>query len=350
MTGRKLNKQQNRLAQKTQAERVERASKSERDLALQTQSGELSSPQRGLVICRYSKEFEVEALEGESKGRLHRCVSRANIGSIVAGDNVTWRAGSKLSGVIESRLPRDSVLQRPDNFGKLKEVAANVEQMLVVIACQPKPQANLIDRYLVAAELMQINAILVLNKADLIKKEGESDFSRLLQRYQKLGYNTAKIISSRHQTPQLSELTTLINDKTSIVVGQSGVGKSSLINALLPEAKLEVGELSHSTGEGTHTTSQAKLFHLPKGGKLIDSPGIRDFSLWHIDITELAQGYLELNKLAQKCKFRNCQHRSEPGCAVLIGLENGKIEKIRFDSFVTTREAIEDQQERFNNN
>jgi len=308
-----------------------------------------SPPQHGLVICRYSKEFEVEAMEGESRGSLHRCVSRTNIGNIVAGDQVTWRAGSNLSGVIESRLPRLSVLERPDNFGKLKEVAANVEQMIIVIACEPQPQANLIDRYLVAAELMQIKACVVLNKADLMSTSNENELNAILSRYSALGYNTAKIVSSRHQAPKLNELSELIEHKTSIVVGQSGVGKSSLINALLPSANLQVGELSESSGEGTHTTTQAKLFHLPQGGKLIDSPGIRDFSLWHIKLSELAKGYVEIYEVAQQCKFRDCQHNKEPSCAVLAAVNEGRIEKIRFESFVATREAIEDQQDRFSN-
>ena len=350
MSARKLNKRQKSQAQKNQSKRLSHASRNERDLTRQTQSGELSSPQKGLVICRYSKEFEVEALEGENKGALHRCVSRTNIGNIVAGDKVTWRAGTKLSGVIESRMARESVLERPDNFGNLKEVAANLNQMVIVIACQPSPQTNLIDRYIVAAELMRIKAVLVLNKADLIDNSNQDELDALLKRYHRLGYNTAKIVSSRHQTPQLSELTELIDRKTSIVVGQSGVGKSSLINALLPDANLQVGDLSHSSGEGTHTTTQAKLFHLPKGGQLIDSPGIRDFSLWHIDISELVLGYREIHQLAQQCKFRNCQHKNEPACAVLNGIETGEIEQIRFDSFTATREAIEQQQDRFNTN
>ena len=349
MNGRKLNKRQSIRAQKNQAERLKHALKSDRDLGRQTQSGELSSPQRGLVTCRYSKEFEVEAMEGENRGTVHRCVSRTNIGNVVAGDRVTWRAGSNFSGVIESRLPRHSVLERPDNFGKLKEVAANVEQMIIVIACEPRPQENLIDRYIVAAELMQIKACIVLNKADLISTSNENELTSILSRYNKLGYDTAKIISSRHQPQKLSEIKKLIEHKTSIVVGQSGVGKSSLINALLPEANLQVGDLSESSGEGRHTTTQAKLFHLLQGGKLIDSPGIRDFSLWHIKLSELAMGYVEIYEFAQQCKFRDCQHNKEPSCAVLAAVKEGLIEKIRFESFVATREAIEDQQDRFSN-
>jgi len=171
MSNRKLNRRQVWRAEKIQQERQQRSLKHERDLGRQIQSGELSSEQLGLVLCRYSKHFEVEALEGDDLGTIHRCTSRTNLGSIVAGDKVIWRAGAEQTGVIESRLQRSSILERPDNFGNLKAVAANIDQMLIVIACEPEPQPNLIDRYLVAAELMNIRPVLVLNKADLINQE-----------------------------------------------------------------------------------------------------------------------------------------------------------------------------------
>ena len=159
--------------------------------------------------------------------------------------------------------------------------------MIIVIACEPQPQPNLIDRYLVAAQLMGIKPIIVLNKADLLNDSNRDRIERLLTRYSDLNYETVKIVSSRHQPAELSNLNELIANRTSIVVGQSGVGKSSLINTLLPEAKLEVGDLSETTREGTHTTTRATLFHLPSDGQLIDSPGIRDFSLWHINTEQL---------------------------------------------------------------
>ena len=149
---RKLNRRQAWRAEKVQQEKTNRALKKDRDLARKFQSGELSSEQQGLVICRYAKHFKVEALEGDTRGEIHTCVSRSNIESIVTGDKVVWRAGSNLTGVIESKHQRISLLERPDNFGKLKPVAANIDQMLIVIACEPPPQSNLIDRYLVAAE------------------------------------------------------------------------------------------------------------------------------------------------------------------------------------------------------
>lgn len=346
MSKRKLNRRQAWRAEKIQGERSQRALNKQRDLGTRIQSGDLSSEQQGLVICRYSKHFEVEALEGEDCGTVHRCVSRANIGALVAGDTVVWRAGSDNTGVIESRHQRKSILERPDNFGRLKEVAANIDQMLVVIAVEPVPQPNLIDRYLVAAELMQIRPILVLNKADLLTTDNQKDIDALLERYQALGYQTIKIISSRHQAAMLAELPSIIEQRTSIVVGQSGVGKSSLINTLLPNAQLAVGDLSELTREGTHTTSQAKLFHLPKGGQLIDSPGIRDFSLWHIDTGQLQNGFVEIAERIGECRFRDCQHEQEPGCAVLLAVEKGLIGEQRFASYERIKTAIQEQQAR----
>ncbi len=346
MSKRKLNRRQEWRAEKIQQERNARALKKGRELGKQIQSGELSSEQIGLVICRYSKHFEIEALEGSSKGTIHNCVSRANLGTVVAGDTVVWRSGADDTGVIESRLERKSLLERPDNFGKLKPVAANVDQMLIIIAPEPEPQPNLIDRYLVAAELMNIRPILALNKADLISPANEHKIEKLLNTYSSLGYTTTKIVSSRHKQAELANLPKLIDQRTSIVVGQSGVGKSSLINTLLPEAKLEVGGLSASTGEGTHTTTKAKLFHLPAGGKLIDSPGIRDFSLWHIDTVQLQHGFIEISDRLGSCRFRDCKHEEEPGCAILEAVDNGEIGEQRFASYERIKMAILDQQAR----
>ncbi|MBT8115532.1 MAG: small ribosomal subunit biogenesis GTPase RsgA [Arenicella sp.] len=343
---RKLTRRQAWRTQKIQQEKTQRAAKKERDLGQQISAGELSSEQHGLLLCRYSKHFEVEALEGPDRGQVHHCVARTNLGSLVAGDEVIWRAGSGHTGVIESRLDRRSILERPDNFGRLKPVAANIDQMLIVIAVEPQPQRNLIDRYLVAAELMHIRPIIVLNKADLITDANRAGLDALLNTYQKLDYLTVKIVSSRHQAAQLGELPKLIDKHTSIVVGQSGVGKSSLINTLLPDARLEIGPLSEHTREGTHTTTTARLFHLPHGGQLIDSPGIRDFGLWHIDTLQLQYGFIEIAERVTACRFRNCQHTNEPGCAVQAALKSGEIDARRFESFQKIRSVILDQQAR----
>jgi ribosome biogenesis GTPase len=346
MSERKLNRRQRWRAEKIQAERQIRSQKTQRDLESQLQSGNLSSEQTGLVCSRFSKEFEIEALEGADAGSIHRCVARTNLGPIVAGDRVIWRAAPGLTGVIVSRQPRSCVLERPDNFGRLKPMAANIDQMLIVFASKPAPQPNLIDRYLVAAELLGVRPVLVLNKADLLNDESRRIISPLIDQYEGLAYTCVSVISSRHQAADLAHLPTLIQGRISIVVGQSGVGKSSLINTLLPELNLEVGALSQHSGEGTHTTVRATLFHVPSGGQLIDSPGIRDFSLWHIDLNALQRGFIEINDAAARCKFRDCRHEGEPACAVAQAVADGTISARRFASFNMTKQAILGQQAR----
>lgn len=346
MSRRKLTDQQKTRSRSQQQKRRQRATQADRNLDQLTQSGQLSSEQQGLVICRHREHFEVQALEGELSGTIHHCVSRTNIGSLVAGDQVVWQAAANLTGVIVSRHPREHILERPDNFGKLKPVAANMSQMLIVIAVEPEPQQNLIDRYLVAAELMQIKPVIVLNKIDLLTPEKQTIIKPLIELYQSLGYDISQISCSRHFEPKLDNLPQLIDQQTSIVVGQSGVGKSSLINTLLPEAKLATGELSATTGEGTHTTTQAKLFHLPSGGQLIDSPGIRDFGLWHISPQQLQVGFIEFNDHLGGCRFRDCKHENEPGCAILAAVENGQISARRFDSYLRIKQAILEQNAR----
>ncbi len=346
MSERKLNRRQKWRAEKIQEERLKRSERKQRDLERQSQSGQLSSEQDGLVRSRFGKEFDVEALEGADAGTVHRCVARTNLGSIVTGDRVIWRAAPELTGVIVSRRDRISVLERPDNFGRLKPIAANIEQMLIVFALKPAIQPNLIDRYLVAAELLGIRPILVLNKADLLDEKNRTDIDAVLCEYENLGYQHVKVVSSRKQAPQLEELPALIRDRTSIVVGQSGVGKSSLINTLLPELNLQTGALSERSGEGTHTTVTASLFHVPSGGVIIDSPGIRDFSLWHIDANDLQAGFIEIAAAAAQCKFRDCRHEGEPGCYVAAQVEAGAIHYRRFESFKATKSAIIEQQSR----
>jgi ribosome biogenesis GTPase len=306
----------------------------------------LGDEQNGLVICRYAKHYEVEALDGEHAGHNIKCVTRSNSRSVVAGDRVIWRPDLKTpkTGVVESVNERASLLERPDNFGKLKPVAANIDQMLIVVAVEPQLQPNLIDRYLVAAAISHIQPVIVLNKLDLIDDRNRKEVESQLNTYRELGYLVLSVVCSRHLKPELAELPEIIADKTSIVVGQSGVGKSSLINTILPQANLKTNELSSHTREGTHTTTMARLFHLPQSGSLIDSPGIRDFSLWHIDVDQVQQGFVEIKEAAQNCKFRNCKHEKEPHCAVKKAVELGDISAKRFDSFERIKIAIQEQQ------
>ncbi len=344
MSKRNLNRRQQWRVEKIQAERAKRADKRERDVGRQEQSGMLSSEQRGLVIAHYGQHIDVEACEGEDQGVVHRCHVRANIDSLVTGDQVIWRAGADQTGVVEARLERRSVLQRPDNFGQIKPVAANIDFIILVIAPEPEPFANLIDRYLVACETTQITPILLLNKTDLLTEAHRDSIDAMLSLYASLGYQTLRASTTR--TEGMDALLQCLKGHTSVFVGQSGVGKSSLIQALLPEESIRIGDLSTATSKGTHTTTTARLFHLPCGGDLVDSPGIREFGLWHISPDELLEGFIEFRPHLGYCRFRDCQHKEEPGCALLKACDAGLISATRMDSFRKIRTAIAQQHAR----
>ncbi|MCP5207567.1 MAG: small ribosomal subunit biogenesis GTPase RsgA [Hahellaceae bacterium] len=331
MSKRKLNRQQKWRIEKIQQEKALRAEKSNRNIELQEGAGELSSEQKGVIISHYGKRIDVEATEGDHKGQVFRCHVRANMGSLVTGDNVIWRSASDGSGVIEALLPRKTILERPDNYGKMKPVASNIDNILIVIAPLPGPQTILIDRYLVAAETLNIRPVLLLNKTDLIDEKNEQSIDALMNAYQGLGYEIVRASATTQHG--MNDLLSFLDGRVTVFVGQSGVGKSSLIQSLLPEQSLRIGELSEANQKGKHTTTTAKLFHLPKGGDLIDSPGIREFGLWHISEDELAEGFIEFRPFLRQCRFRNCQHEHEPGCGLLNAAENNLIAMERVKNY-----------------
>jgi ribosome biogenesis GTPase len=201
------------------------------------------------------------------------------------------------------------VILRPDGLGKLKAVAANIDQVFIVIAEEPQAHPNLIDRYLVAAENANICAKIILNKCDIaISDENKA----LLDVYKELGYEV--FYTSAESAQGLEEVKAALAGKTSIFAGQSGVGKSSLINTIMPELDLKVGRLSEHVVKGRHTTTSSSLFELINGGYLIDSPGIREFHLNHLERETIYRGYREFKDIQGQCHFRDCQHRQEPGC------------------------------------
>ena len=327
MSKRKLSRQQAWRVEKIQEERAKRAARRDAAAEQAVTGGELGPEQEGLVIAHYGTQVAVESEPGVSQ----RCHIRANIEGLVTGDRVVWCAGDP-TGVVVAQLDRQSVLSRPDPQGKLKAVAANIDQIFVVIAPYPEPHANLVDRYLVASEVVGIEPVILVNKTDLLDQDPalREQMSALMAIYPTLDY---QVLYTSSKQDGLEPLHEALRGRISVFVGQSGVGKSSLVNALLPAAELRVGALSESTRKGTHTTTTAQLFHLDCGGRLIDSPGIREFGLWHMDRLDVEQGFREFRPHLGHCKFRDCRHEKEPGCAIMAGLESGAISQSRLDSY-----------------
>jgi len=292
-----------------------------------------SSGMQGLIIGQAGHQLDVETDEG-----IVRCGRRKNIGAIVTGDNVVLEAVPPNEHVITAVLPRTSLLARPDFRGQMKAIAANLDRIFIVCSIVPELNEGLIDRYLVATETLGITAVIVLNKTDLADSEQLTSIRQRISIYSKLGYEV--IESSAKMQHGIDTLMESLHQHTSIMVGQSGVGKSSLVNALLPGMNIKTKEISESSNKGTHTTSASRLYHLPNGGSLIDSPGVREFGLWQVSEKELFNGFVEFRPYQGLCKFSNCQHRTEPQCAILDAIDKNEISEIRYDSYRRILESL----------
>ena len=281
----------------------------------------------GLVIKRYSRHASVE---DNSRNLIH-CSIRPNIDSLVSGDKVVWQSEGKDQGVIVSRYPRQTLLGRPNKQGIIKPIAANITQVMIVIAPKPEISWSLLDSYLVMAEHLNLLASIVLNKVDLIQDALKESF---IHQYGSLGY---PLIFTRHDEENgFHQLQRALKDQTSVFVGQSGVGKSSIIQKLLPNiTNIQTQAISDQSELGRHTTSNSCLYHLPEGGALIDSPGVREFGLWHMPSAEIAWGYRDFRPYISECKFRNCNHRTDLGCALLSAVNNGLVTRHRYSNYVT---------------
>jgi len=288
----------------------------------------------GTVISHQGKRILIENETGE----LISCHMRTHIGKPVCGDQVIWQTDDNKAGVIVAIQTRQNEWDRHTRRGERKVVAANITQALIVVAAKPEVHEGLIDRALVALENRNIKAIIVFNKIDLLDETQHHAYRLRLNIYQQLNYPV--IETSVKQSIGIAELSAALKHETSILMGESGVGKSSLIQVLLPDEEIRIGEISDVHEQGKHTTTTAKLYHLPGGGKLIDSPGIREFFIPHFTADELIHGFREFRRFVGQCQFRDCQHEQEPGCALHHAAETHNITEKRWRSYQSIKAEL----------
>lgn len=333
MAKRRLSKQQKRRIASNQQNRI-----TDNDLQLDE-----SSTMSARVISHHGKELFAET---DDLQRI-KCNIRQNLGDIACGDYVQiQQAVSNISStsinepdsetapetyVVVAIRERKNLMVKTGFAGAVKPVAANIDQLVIVTAVTPKPNPYLIDRYLTTAENLPADALIIINKVDLADSESEQLVADLTGLYEGIGYQV--LTTSVKRPSHIEELSQALSDKSSILVGLSGVGKSSLVKALLPRQDIKIGETSQATGEGKHTTTVSALYHLKHNGIIIDSPGVRDFTPINQSIDEITNGFKEIRLFAGDCKFTNCSHQNEPGCALKQAVTDNRVSERRFNNF-----------------
>ncbi|MDH5611363.1 MAG: small ribosomal subunit biogenesis GTPase RsgA [Gammaproteobacteria bacterium] len=291
----------------------------------------------GLVVSHHGRKLVIETDDNQQ----YDCKLRQNLGDIACGDSVVIQIDQHHHGVVVAINERKNVLEKTGFAGQAKTVAANIGQVVIVCSVEPEPNDYLIDRYLTAAENLPAEALIVINKIDLLNDDNRSVINNIKETYKHIGYRI--IETSINKDTGLNELKEALQGTVSILVGLSGVGKSSLVKMLLPDIDIRIGEISTASKEGKHTTTVSSLYHLPDGGALIDSPGVRDFTPWNRDKEDIVNGFIELKPYQGYCKFSNCTHTTEPGCAINEALNKGELSQQRVNSFKKMLEDLEEQ-------
>ena len=277
--------------------------------------------QTGLVVASHGRHCMVESTDGERR----ICHPRGKKSQVVVGDQVEWLPSTD-EGTIEKILPRRNLFYRQDEI-RTKSFAANLDQVVILLAAEPEFSQMQLTRALIAAEAEHITPIIALNKSDLTDL-----FARALERlapYTAMGYTVLQLAIKHGRSVDLVER---LQNKTSLILGPSGTGKSTLINQFIPNALVSTGEISHALNSGKHTTTSTNLYWVDAERKtaLIDSPGFQEFGLHHIDAMQLAAYMPDLKPYVSECKFYNCTHLHEPGCGVQAAAASGKINASRY--------------------
>lgn len=275
----------------------------------------------GRIVASFGRRHLVEM----SDAAILDCVTRGKRSDLACGDMVTVSPSSPGAGVIETTVPRTTLLYRSDAY-RQKLIAANVTQVIVVAAAAPEVHEDLVNRCLAAAEHGGMSALIVFNKCDLPQSAAARAGMAL---YTQLGYRMLALSAKEDISPLIPHL----EKNISVLVGQSGVGKSTIVNRLMPTAVARVAELSVALGSGRHTTTHAQMYHLNAESHIIDSPGMQEFGLHHLDADELAQSFVEFRPLLGNCRFRNCRHLQEPDCAITAACEAGILSKRRVATY-----------------
>jgi ribosome biogenesis GTPase / thiamine phosphate phosphatase len=273
----------------------------------------------GRVIAAHGRQYVVELADGT---RLP-CFPRGKKSEVACGDRVAIQQTSDDQGVIEAIQPRTSLLYRSNEI-RQKLIASNVDQVVIVVATEPGFSDELVTRALLAAESEEIKPLIVLNKCDLAEKLPAARAQLAI--FANLGYRVLELSALAHA----EDLRPALHGHTSVLVGQSGMGKSTLVNALVPEARAATREISAALDSGKHTTTHAKLYHLDADSQLIDSPGLQEFGLGHLDRQEIEHAFREFRPYLGQCRFRDCRHDREPDCALVAAVGAGHIDARRF--------------------
>jgi ribosome biogenesis GTPase / thiamine phosphate phosphatase len=278
----------------------------------------------GIVVAVHGRHYAVEIAVEPGADALVRCVPRGKKSDLACGDRVWIARTGRDTGVVEGIEPRASLFLRAAPH-RQKLIAANATQVAIVVAGEPSFSEELVCRILVAAESQAIKALVVLNKADLESATRAAE-ARLRQ-FSDAGYRVLAISAKSDVAPLLAQLA----GETTVLIGQSGMGKSTIVNALVPGARAHTQEISKFLDAGRHTTSATRLFRLPGGGAIIDSPGLQEFGLAQLTRLQIEHGFPELRDQAAQCRFSDCRHQGEPGCAVRVAMDGGRVASRRLE-------------------